>query len=152
MEDGMSEEDEQGSKLTLHGGYAVEALSERKLLQLTAPDGRVCLQIALGPQGLSVQLTAAALAVATEGDVSVDCERFLVNARQEIVTEAVAQHHRARLGGIDLVANDDVSLKGERVRLNSPDLRKQLPAMKGGGPALTQSSSKHQGRSPPRAP
>ena len=47
--------------------------------------------------------------------------REVERVREEIVTEAVAQHHRARLGGIDLVANDDVSLKGERIRLNAPE-------------------------------
>ena len=106
--------------LALHGGYGMVVADDRKMLRLTAPDGRVCLQIVLGPDGPAVQLSAASLAIAADGDVSVDCERFHVNARQEIVTEAVAQHHRARLGGIDLVANDDVCLTGERVRLNDP--------------------------------
>jgi hypothetical protein len=114
-------EDREG--LVLHGGYAMVVENDRKVLRLTAPDGRVCLKIALLPEGPSVELSAVALAVATEGDVTVECERFLVNARDEIVTEAVAQYHRARLGGIDLVANDDVSLKGERIRLNAPEPR-----------------------------
>jgi hypothetical protein len=114
----MSEERED---LVLHGGYAVAVEPDHKVLRLTAPDGRVCLKIVLLPEGPMVELSAVALAIATQGDVSVDCERFRVNARQEIVTEAVAQRHCARLGGIDLVANDDVSLKGERIRLNAPD-------------------------------
>ena len=116
----MSEDRED---LVLHGGYAMVVEEDRKVLRLTAPDGRVCLKIALLPEGPSVELSAVALSVATEGDVTVECERFLVNARDEIVTEAVAQHHRARLGGIDLVANDDVSLRGERIRLNAPEPR-----------------------------
>jgi len=107
--------------LTLDGGYALALTDERRVLSLTAPDGRLCLKIVLRPEGPSVELSAASLALATEGDVTIDCERFQVNARDEIVTEAVAQHHRARLGNIDLVANDDVSLVGERIRLNTPD-------------------------------
>jgi hypothetical protein len=118
MEDVMSKDG-----LALAGGYAVAIADDRKVLRLTAPDGRVCLKIALGPEGPTVELSAAALSVATDGDLSIDCERFQVNARQEIVTEAVAQRHVARLGGIDLVANDDVALEGERIRLNSPDVR-----------------------------
>jgi hypothetical protein len=114
--------------LVLHGGYAMALDGDRKVLRLTAPDGRVCLKIALLPEGPLVELSAVALAVATEGDVTVDCERFCVNARQEIVTEAEAQHHRARLGGIDLVANDDVSLQGERIRLNAPEAHVRPPA------------------------
>jgi hypothetical protein len=116
--------------LVLHGGYAVAVENERKLLRLTAPDGRVCLKITLLPEGPLVELSAVALSLSTEGDVSVDCERFLVNAREEIVTEAVAQHHRARLGGIDLVANDDVSLTGERIRLNAPEPGETDPSPK----------------------
>jgi hypothetical protein len=123
---------EESKDLVLHGGYAMVVEEDRKVLRLTAPDGRVCLKIALLPEGPLVELSAVALAVATEGDVTVDCERFRVNARQEIVTEAVAQYHRARLGGIDLVANDDVSLKGERIRLNAPEphghVQAQLPS------------------------
>jgi hypothetical protein len=112
---------EETKALVLHGGYAMVAENDRQVLRLVAPDGRVCLKITLLPEGPAVELSAVALAVATEGDVTVDCERFRVSARQEIVTEAVAQRHVARLGGIDLVANDDVSLKGERIRLNAPD-------------------------------
>lgn len=119
---------DESKALVLHGGYAMVVESDRKVLRLTAPDGRVCLKITLLPEGPAVELSAVALAVATEGDVTVDCERFCVNARQEIVTEAVAQHHRARLGGIDLVANDDVSLEGERIRLNAPEPEPHGPA------------------------
>jgi hypothetical protein len=121
---------EPSKDLVLHGGYAVAVENDRKLLRLTAPDGRVCLKITLLPEGPLVELSAVALALSTEGDVSVNCERFLVNARDEIVTEAVAQHHRARLGGIDLVANDDVSLKGERIRLNAPEPDESDPSAK----------------------
>ena len=97
----MSEE----RSLALHDGYAIAVAEDRKLLQLTAPDGRVCLKVVLGPRGPEVEISAAALSVATDGDLSLDCDSFRV---------------RARRGGIDLVANDDVSLKGERIRLNSP--------------------------------
>ncbi len=124
---------EESKALVLHGGYAMAVESDRKVLRLTAPDGRVCLKIALLPEGPLVELSAVSLAVATEGDVSVDCERFCVSARQEIVTEAVAQRHVARLGGIDLVANDDVSLKGERIRLNAPapDVAREVQQLPG---------------------
>jgi hypothetical protein len=124
---------EQGAELTLHGGYGVVVAEDRRALRLTAPDGRVCLQIVLRPDGPAVELSAASLSIATDGDLTVDCERFHVNARQEIVTEAVAQHHRARLGGIDLVANDDVSLLGERVRLNDPHGLMPAPSLLGRG-------------------
>ena len=131
----------------LHGGYAMRVVGqERKLLHLEAPDGRVCLTISLRPGGPAVELCAASLRVATTGELSLDCETLRVNARDrielvsgadialdaggnvttradgEIATEADGQQHRARLGSVELVANDDVSLLGERVRLNSPQV------------------------------
>lgn len=146
-------------ELRLHEGYAMQLVGgsdgERKVLRLKAPDGRVCLTISLSAAGPVVELSAAALSVATEGDLTIDCERFQVNARRDmalvaggsiaqdaggnvttradgdIMTEAVAQQHRARLGNVDLIANDDVSLDGERVRLNCPNVltsrRVELP-------------------------
>ncbi len=131
----------------LAGGYAMRVVgAERRLIQLHAPDGQVCLTIAVRPEGLAVELSAASLRVATTGDLSLDCARLNVNAREtidlvagagialdaganvttrsdgDIVTEADGQHHRARLGSVEVVANDDVSLLGERVRLNSPQV------------------------------
>jgi hypothetical protein len=141
--------------MTLHGGYAMTVDANRKVLRLAAPDGRVCLKIALGAEGPLVEVSAAALSVATGGDLTIDCERFELNARSsvslvaggaitqqaggdvttradgEIETEAVAQRHRARLGNIDLIANDDVTLDGERICLNCPELQRAPQAALG---------------------
>ena len=119
--------------------------ADGKVLRLHAPDGRVCLTISLLPSGPMVELSASALTVATAGDLTLDCDRFQVNAQRDVVivaggsiahdasgdvttradgeirTEAIAQQLRARLGNVDVIANDDVSLEGERVRLNSSD-------------------------------
>jgi hypothetical protein len=147
--------------MKLHDGYAVEVVdADRRVLRLTAPDGRVCLKIALLPEGPAVELSAVALSVATDRDLTIDCERFAVNARSdlllvaggnvaadaggdmslradgELATEAVAQRHRARLGNVDLLANDDVSLEGERIRLNTPEVRR-APVAPLGRPSLT---------------
>lgn len=147
---------EEHGGVTLHDGFAMRVVGpDRKELRLTAPDGRVCLKISLTPDGPLVEISAASLSVATDGDVTIDCERFGVNARRDVVvvaggtiahdagadittraegeiqTEAVAQRHRARLGNVDLIANDDVSLEGERIRLNSPDVRRSPHATLG---------------------
>lgn len=131
-------------RLALHAGYALTLEGkDKKELRLEAPDGRLCLSIILTPDGPKVELAAAALAIIAEGDVTVACERFEVEARQDIVldaggevrtradgalrTEALLQHHRATLGTIALTANDDVSLEGERVRLNSPSTLSATP-------------------------
>jgi len=147
MERFMKNERE-ANTVMLRDGYAMVVVEDRTVLRLTAPDGRLCLTISLRPGGPAVEVTAASLDVATSGDITIDCERFAVNARRdlllvaggdltedaggniitradgELTTEAVAQQHRARLGNVDLIANDDVSLLGERIRLNSPEVQR----------------------------
>lgn len=134
----------QESKLpALQHGYAVR-VPQGDLIELVAPSGELCLSIRLGAAGPVVEVRAASLKVATQGDIALECDRFAVNARQdialvsnggivhdahgdlilrsdaEIATEAEGQQHHARRGNIDIRANDDVMLDGERIMLNGP--------------------------------
>jgi len=126
----------------LHG-YAVR-VPQGDLIEVVAPSGELCLSIRLDAAGPVVEVRAAALRVAAQGDLVLNCDRFEVNARQdialisgggiaqdahgdvviradgEIATEADGQQHRARRGNVDIRANDDVMLDGERVMLNGP--------------------------------
>jgi hypothetical protein len=113
------------------------------VLTVAAPDGQLCLRVVLGPDGPMVEVQAASLRLTASADIRVDCERLELNARERmtlrggevravadrdfrvqagglIESEAFAQTHRARLGNIELKANDDVALDGEQIRLNSP--------------------------------
>ena len=128
--------DGQERSLTLRSGYALVAdEAGPDTVELRAPDGRVCLKITLSPEGPQVELSAAALSLVTRGDVAVDCERFRVNARDEVSlaaggaleTTAFSQRHESLRGDLALVANDDVTLDGERILLNRP---KVLPPMR----------------------
>jgi hypothetical protein len=123
--------------LVLRSGYAVEAGESdgNEVLRLRAPDGRIFLKIALTPSGPEVELSSVNLSIAADGDVRVACDRFQVEARREVTlcsegdlrsraggaieSEAFEQRHRALRGNIELRANDDVALDGERVRLNT---------------------------------
>ncbi len=124
-------------------GYAVR-VQKGDLIEVVAPGGELCLSIRLDAAGPIVEVRAAALKVATEGDLSLDCDRLEVKARQdisfisgggivqdargdvivradgEIATEAEGQQLHARRGNVDIRANDDVMLEGERVKLNGP--------------------------------
>lgn len=139
----------------LSSGYGVrtEERAGGDLLEIVAPDGRVCLQIVLTPEGPRVQIESAALHVRTHGALQLECEALAVHARESISlrsdggvsieagvdlvanagrmieTEAWGQEIRARRGDVHLEANDDVLLDGERVRLNSPRTPKELAAL-----------------------
>jgi hypothetical protein len=136
--------DDAGQAMALASGYSVESPDRARLLQIRAPDGRICLRITLLPTGPMVELSAASLAIAAEGDVRVDCQRLEIDAAKgvairsggditqvaggnvelraegELSAEAFAQRFEARRGDIQMEANDDIFLDGERVRLNSP--------------------------------
>jgi hypothetical protein len=128
----------EGKGLALRSGYAMEVGEQggQEVLRLRAPDGRICLKIALSPSGPEVELWSVGLSMVSDGAVRVACDRFEVEARSglsltsggaitaraegAIETEGFAQEHRARKGNVALVANDDVTLDGERIRLNAP--------------------------------
>ncbi|EYF08692.1 hypothetical protein [Chondromyces apiculatus] len=130
--------DEQGREMVLRSGYAVDVVDGggHEVLRLRAPDGRICLKISLSPSGPEVELSSVGLSIVSDGDVRVACDRFEVAAKSgltlatggslharaegDLETEAFAQRHRARSGDVALVANDDVTLDGERIRLNTP--------------------------------
>lgn len=140
----MSEhEHDQPNLPALQHGYAMR-VPRSDVIEIVAPGGGVCLSIRLDPAGPMVEVHAASLRVATEGELVLDCDRFEVNARTdislisaggivqdahgdvivradgEIASEAAGQQHHARLGSVDIRANDDVMLEGERVKLNGP--------------------------------
>lgn len=123
---------------TLASGYAIEADStpHHETIRVMAPDGRICLKMTLTPDGPLLELSGVSLAVSAQRDIQIRCESLGIHtqtaltlssggdldlvARGELRSEAVAQYHHATLGDIEMNANDDVMLNGERIRLNSP--------------------------------
>ena len=126
-------------------GYRVVAQQEdgEDSITVTAPGGALCLRIRLLPDGPLVEVQSPALRLVATGRLQLDCQSLTVNAEREIAlnagtiretavgdilvraggdfeSEAGAQRLRARLGGLDFEANDDVSLEGERILLNTP--------------------------------
>ncbi|MCY1060896.1 MULTISPECIES: hypothetical protein [Nannocystis] len=134
------------TSMTFRAGYSLESLAGPRgdVLSIKAPDGKIFLKISLLPEGPAVELQSVSLAVAASGDLSLDCRRLAIHAEDGVAirtggdlvqvaqgdvrvaaggvidTEGHAQHLRARRGDVQLTANDDVALDGERVRLNSP--------------------------------
>ena len=131
--------------ILLRSGYvlACNHVNGEDVLSVTGRDGQMCLRMTLGADGPVVEMQAQSLRLAAAGELRLDCERLELNAREQITlrsanltqivdknieihaggtiqSEAHAQQHRARLGNIELSANDDVALDGEQIRLNSP--------------------------------
>lgn len=139
--------DNAGQAMALASGYAVESPDRARLLQIRAPDGRICLRITLLPTGPMVELSAASLAIAAEGDVRVDCQHLEIDAAKGVAIRSG--------GDVQMEANDDIFLDGERVRLNSPrtpaeeEKRKRLLAAgRDGHPALPKEPGAPEGSGP----
>jgi uncharacterized protein (DUF2345 family) len=73
--------------------------------------GEVLLDVVLTPAGPVLRFHAAQVQLDCSGTFQVRCESFDVQAAGDITLEA-------QRGNVDVRANDDVNLNGERVRLN----------------------------------
>ena len=114
-------------------------------LRIRSPDGQIVLSLRLTDEGpvlslsaISLEiaaqkhlaLTSETLAIRTSGDASLDVggslhERTRGNAIREVGKASIERAREVSVeatpGGVVLKANDDVSITGERVRLNSDD-------------------------------
>ncbi len=118
-------------------GFSVElARGEPESLRLVAPNGTLCATIVLDPAGPRLEVRAAELHASASERVSISAERVEINASEALElrsggsirqraagehrSEALAHRVEATHGEIELIANDDVALEGEHIRLNSP--------------------------------
>ncbi len=112
------------------------------VLTVSAADGRVELRVRFTEAGPVLSFEAAGLRLGSPGEVTVACDRFRVEAREAVElrsggsietsaegeavmraggaarVEGRAVEVRSRRGDVDLKANDDVRLRGERIKLN----------------------------------
>jgi hypothetical protein len=132
--------------LALASGHQIE-IEERsagETLTIRSSGGQAMLSVRLTDAGPVVTLSGAALEIAAAGSLALRCDHFDVKAgsasievagdlvervggdatRQATGTSTLAARSigiDAAPGGVSIVANDDVDVKGERVRLNSED-------------------------------
>jgi hypothetical protein len=97
--------------------------------------GRATLTITVSPAGLSIELGALEVSLTSDGALKIAAEQLELVGRNgvalrsdsdlslsavgKLTTTADDQTLVARLGNVDIKANDDVSLVGERILLNS---------------------------------
>lgn len=107
---------------------------EGDLLTLVGADGEVTLTIRVTPDGPVAELRGGAVGLRVDGSLAIEAERLAlkgregvtisseggirVDAGEDLVSEARAHRIDARLGNVDIRANDDVTLDGERVKMN----------------------------------
>lgn len=101
---------------------------------IRGPAGEVILEVSLTPAGPVLRFHAAQVQLDCKGSFQVRCDTFEVQTAGDIVqraggdliqtadgdvrVESTEMSIEARRGNVDVRANDDVNLNGERVRLN----------------------------------
>lgn len=107
-------------EVTLPSGRAVEISTEggAERLRVRGRGGRVELTVVLTDAGPKLVFESADVEIKSVGAVTVDCERFAVNARAEASIRSEEVRVEATLGSVAVLANDVVSLDGEEVRMN----------------------------------
>lgn len=114
----------------------LEVAGERKIvlrrgdgedaLVLLERDGRMTLNISITEQGVTLSIGGAALELALERELTISAESISLHGRKgmSLATEgkldSIARSVRVETthGNIELEANDDVKLDGERILLN----------------------------------
>ena len=135
----------QESRIELPSGRVVEARAEGggdDRVTIRSASGEVELEVRMTERGPVLRFRAADLELASAGDVRIDCDRLHVRAaqgirqetggdlKQTVAGDAVLEiggrlqaaaneaQIRARRGDVEIEANDDVKLRGERIKLN----------------------------------
>jgi len=122
----------------------VDLVAEQKLvieyhhlsnvLNIIASDGMVSLSIHITKEGPVLKIGGGVLTIQAEGNLAIDAERVAIHSRKgmalttggnlhieaagDLHSKARGQTITADLGNVDIKANDDVKLDGERIRLN----------------------------------
>ena len=103
-------------------------------LMITSADGRVSLTITITEQGPVLHLEGSGLMIRTDGDLAINAKSLAIHGRDgialtsggdahisaagDLTTTARIQNITAELGNVNVQANDDVKIDGERILMN----------------------------------
>ena len=112
----------------------IEYYHHSNLLNIVGADGQVSLSIHVTEDGPVMRIRGNTLTIQTEGNLSIDAKKVSIHSREgtslttggnfeiqavgDIHSKARIQTITADLGNVDIKANDDVKMEGERIRLN----------------------------------
>jgi len=124
--------------LALNGDrlLVVESRADLDVIRIVNADGAACLTIHMTPQGPVLQFEGS-LMLQTTGDLAVSAARLALHGREgvaitsggdmtietagDLSTSARIQNIEAHLGNVNVKANDDVRIDGERIFMNCVD-------------------------------
>lgn len=136
--------DDRTGTAALERSQTVELVASQKLvierheacnvLTIVGAGGSAALSIRITERGAELELGGSDLAVRTRGELSVDARKVSLHGREGVVVtsggnmvvraegamRSTARAHEisAELGDVEIRANDDVKLDGERIRMN----------------------------------
>lgn len=103
-------------------------------VQLIGSDGRVTLRIEVTEEGPVLHCEGTALQIKASGNIAIDAKEVAIHGREgmsltsggditlhsskDIHSNARIQNITAELGNTNIKANDDVTMDGERIRMN----------------------------------
>jgi hypothetical protein len=112
----------------------IERGRDRNVLKVVGSDGSVKLSVHITPAGPVLRFEGSGLMIETAGDLAIAAEQVSIHGREGVVItsgkdahicvegdlslRAAAQNITAELGDVNVRANDDVMLDGERIRMN----------------------------------
>jgi hypothetical protein len=103
-------------------------------LMITSASGKVSLTITITDSGPVLHLEGSGLMIKTDGDLAINAKSLAIHGRDgialttggdahicaagDLTTKARIQNITAELGNVNLQANDDVKIDGERILMN----------------------------------
>jgi hypothetical protein len=121
-------------ELTENQRLIVERRETESVLHVIGSSGQVSLTIQLTAEGPVLRFDGLDLRIEAGGDLAIGARQLRLHGREGVAissggdasiraagvldSEATIQNIRARLGNVNVKANDDVGLRGERIRLN----------------------------------
>ncbi len=119
---------------TFSNGYALKVNHEEEKVEILSTQGQVVITIEMTEKGPQIQLEGAKLAVRASEELSLKSKHLHIEAEEsltlrsqgnliqevgkDLISQAEAQYLKASLGDVQIRANDDVRLDGERIKLN----------------------------------
>jgi hypothetical protein len=125
-----------GTNLELagHRRLEIERAHGEDVLRISNPSGAPALTLLVREGEIEIRLEAGSLALRADGDLALEARSISMRGREGIllesggdariaaegtlVQEAARQRIRAHCGDVDVRANDDVKIDGERIRMN----------------------------------